>query len=436
MLGQGLKRALIGLLVAFWSSHLARELWPFIRPRTSILYFIANLQISGVFFAAVLLLSESVNGFGLKDSELGILLLLMNIVCFVLVVYWGFQLEAAEEARLRKRENNVVKIEWACGFTKTKFATTLSALVAESLSISDVLCFHYTSMSWAKEFVRAGLPAFAAEQGVVFSLNALHDLTDEDRAFFTDIEVVLVCVLPKRLLVPFHVSRGASSLWLMPSKLLSCVRVSDFSEILSPELWVHGCLVLPPYVIKRAYLVSSSRSAEIPLDIGSFDRDYNYASSPMKESDAGLKARSLDKMRSITDEQKNDFSLNRPRWLSTQLPSLSFSMDLYIAAQNENVQVIKAQNCQSYLAAINTARNACAERGLLPIFHYTQPSLAPLILSAGLRMSTQGQGDGGVYFSTLSPASYELGSQHYEHNISKINLCCGDYTSNFWPILT
>ena len=32
-------------------------------------------------------------------------------------------------------------------------------------------------------------------------------------------------------------------------------------------------------------------------------------------------------------------------------------------------------------------------------------------------MSTQGQGDGGVYFSTLSPASYELGSESYETNI-------------------
>jgi hypothetical protein len=32
-------------------------------------------------------------------------------------------------------------------------------------------------------------------------------------------------------------------------------------------------------------------------------------------------------------------------------------------------------------------------------------------------MSTQGQGDGGVYFSTLGPASYDLGSEDYEKNI-------------------
>ena len=32
-------------------------------------------------------------------------------------------------------------------------------------------------------------------------------------------------------------------------------------------------------------------------------------------------------------------------------------------------------------------------------------------------MSTQGQGDGGVYFSTRGPASYGLGSHLYEDNI-------------------
>ena len=35
----------------------------------------------------------------------------------------------------------------------------------------------------------------------------------------------------------------------------------------------------------------------------------------------------------------------------------------------------------------------------------------------GFRMSTQGQGDGGVYFSALSPASYHMGSATYEDNL-------------------
>ena len=87
--------------------------------------------------------------------------------------------------------------------------------------------------------------------------------------------------------------------------------------------------------------------------------------------------------------------------------------------QDTEVHMVRALDCKSYLSAINVARDACKELDFVPIFHYTQVSLASLILSGGLRMSTQGQGDGGVYFSTLSPASYGLGAQDYEENIIK-----------------
>ena len=66
---------------------------------------------------------------------------------------------------------------------------------------------------------------------------------------------------------------------------------------------------------------------------------------------------------------------------------------------------------------MEVSRAAIEERGFVPVFHYTSPALAPLILSTGLRMTTKGQGDGGVYFSTLGPASYDLGSPEYEENI-------------------
>jgi len=50
-------------------------------------------------------------------------------------------------------------------------------------------------------------------------------------------------------------------------------------------------------------------------------------------------------------------------------------------------------------------RARCESTGRVPLFHYTQPSVVPMIFKGGLRMSSQGQGDGGVYFSTLSPCS-------------------------------
>ena len=65
------------------------------------------------------------------------------------------------------------------------------------------------------------------------------------------------------------------------------------------------------------------------------------------------------------------------------------------------------------------------------LYHYTQPSAVPLIAHGGLRVSTApslGGTDGGVYFSTLGPCSYGLGSaehgraqslHHYQETLIK-----------------
>ena len=50
---------------------------------------------------------------------------------------------------------------------------------------------------------------------------------------------------------------------------------------------------------------------------------------------------------------------------------------------------------------------------MVPLFHYTATSVLGLVIKNGLRMSTQGQGDGGVYFSVLGPASYKIGTRNY-----------------------
>jgi hypothetical protein len=73
---------------------------------------------------------------------------------------------------------------------------------------------------------------------------------------------------------------------------------------------------------------------------------------------------------------------------------------------------------------MKSIRRRCTSAGKVPLYHYTQVSVASLILKSGLRMSSQGQGDGGVYFSTLGPCSYGLGlsendSKNYEDNIIK-----------------
>jgi hypothetical protein len=65
---------------------------------------------------------------------------------------------------------------------------------------------------------------------------------------------------------------------------------------------------------------------------------------------------------------------------------------------------------------MKTIRRRCAASNRVPLYHYTQVSVASLILKTGLRMSRQGQGDGGVYFSTLGPCSYGLGSSELGSN--------------------
>ena len=59
-----------------------------------------------------------------------------------------------------------------------------------------------------------------------------------------------------------------------------------------------------------------------------------------------------------------------------------------------------------FTSRMTEIRRQCSASGTLPLFHFTQPYLGPLIVQAGFRMSTQGQGDGGVYFSVKGPASY------------------------------
>jgi hypothetical protein len=81
------------------------------------------------------------------------------------------------------------------------------------------------------------------------------------------------------------------------------------------------------------------------------------------------------------------------------------------------IEVVQPKECSEYLAIMEDVRRECAKEGTVPLYHYTLLPIAPMIIKGGFRMSTQGQGDGGVYFSTLGPSSYELGADIYEENI-------------------
>eukprot|EP00615_Pteridomonas_danica_P015702 CAMPEP_0114385760 /NCGR_PEP_ID=MMETSP0102-20121206/6214_1 /TAXON_ID=38822 ORGANISM="Pteridomonas danica, Strain PT" /NCGR_SAMPLE_ID=MMETSP0102 /ASSEMBLY_ACC=CAM_ASM_000212 /LENGTH=805 /DNA_ID=CAMNT_0001542449 /DNA_START=666 /DNA_END=3083 /DNA_ORIENTATION=+ len=87
------------------------------------------------------------------------------------------------------------------------------------------------------------------------------------------------------------------------------------------------------------------------------------------------------------------------------------------SSPSSRIHMSQPTTCIQITDLMTEIRNECKREGLVPLYHYTTKGVSDLILDFGFRMSTQGQGDGGVYFSTLGPSSYELGSPEYEDNI-------------------
>ena len=73
--------------------------------------------------------------------------------------------------------------------------------------------------------------------------------------------------------------------------------------------------------------------------------------------------------------------------------------------------------CLELLDYLRACRAACDSQGLAMVYHFTDPAYAASIQAQGLRMSTQGHGDG-VCFSLLGPASYGVGSPQYGERLS------------------
>ena len=76
-----------------------------------------------------------------------------------------------------------------------------------------------------------------------------------------------------------------------------------------------------------------------------------------------------------------------------------------------------------FLARMEAIRKEAEENGEVVLFHFTNEVSAGFIVKTGLRMSTQGQGDGGVYFITMGPLSFQLGTEEFERLI--IENCFG-----------
>jgi hypothetical protein len=79
-------------------------------------------------------------------------------------------------------------------------------------------------------------------------------------------------------------------------------------------------------------------------------------------------------------------------------------------------EIIEVKSCLQFTNQMALIRKLCAIEGTIPLYHYTNESVAPFIFEKGLRMRDN-KSDGGIHFSTMGPLSYGIGSADYEEKV-------------------
>jgi hypothetical protein len=348
---------------------------------------------------------------GDEGSVIGTVLAVFTGALLALSVLF-VNIEAVRSAvtHLNDHRKNFV-IEWAVGFNDVKFITTLAAVTTNHVSKSNVLVYHYCSMETALNIRAAGgipvllreeegeniastkaqaeteepeVPAMkrklsrkvsmkalkgkkqasvraGGEGEIKFSLCRPHAATHLKESFASD-EVCLVCSLPRWLLRPSR--ENGEDLWTLNGEHVRALG-GAFQHIGEAPPFPHDALLLPSQCIERAF------------------------------------------------QLKNDELLSDPLVSSNSLVFKEFS-------NNDGVRVTPLDSCAEYADTMASLRAQCETKKAnshVLMYHYTNILVADLILAGGFRMSTQGQGDGGVYLSTRSPASYGLGTSTLEENM-------------------
>jgi hypothetical protein len=247
---------------------------------------------------------------------------------------------------------------------------------------------------------------------VLFTLHRPHEIDEGDIASFPVREAALACAVPWHLLSAAPVTSSVvSPLCVLRSEALSALRGEDFSALAHADRWFQGHLFLPPHQIMRAYQLQPAADSE-------------------KDGCLELEEQP------VVDTHLGNISSGTELRHSTSPP---FSHNPFFSLQG----VVEIASCSEFIEQMKRIRSVCAANHWAVVYHYTNPTLAKVILRTGLRMSTQGQGgmeccvlplqpthsylvlvtcatfasDGGVYFSTLGPAAFELGTMRYEENI-------------------
>jgi hypothetical protein len=271
-------------------------------------------------------------------------------------------------------------------------------------------------------------------------------------------EEVLVLSLPRHLLDSLPGYEDDNGLCMISTQVLNALRPTSFTAVVDSQPWLDGLVMLPPQCILRSFVIldpttkkktttknTTTTTTTRAMTTNSINptaattQGYRQSSQSSFNNNSSNSNNYNNTMRSISTSSHpaRFFGQNNPT-LSSSLKypssssssslatsaasssSLNYVMDDAISSQFvEQRKINHITSLGDYIDQMRRIRQKAFEKKLLPLFHYTSPNVASLILQSGLRMSTQGQGDGGVYVSTQGPASYGLGTDEYEVNIIK-----------------
>jgi hypothetical protein len=304
------------------------------------------------------------------------------------------------------KNEQATSYEDARTFSHNKFNTTFDSIWKHSIPASHVLVFHYTSHELAPSARKSGIPAQVKFNGIPFSLRQPHVTKESDFEVFESSdetgskvdhptptkqarefpnEEVLVLSLPKHALEPLTGYEKDEGLCMISASVLNAMRPTSFAGVVDEKPWFNGFTLLPPHCILRSFLIMDKATEIKKASANKSELTHKIATKDATNHDVGSNA-------ALVED---------------------------VTTQSSKVKMILVKSISTYIETMNKIRQKASEHELIPLFHYTSANVASMILSGGLRMSTQGQGDGGVYVSTLGPASYGLGSSDYEVNIIK-----------------
>jgi len=433
-------RASFGIALAMVSLTFFREEKPYRDEFTNFIAYIAQIAILLTFYAAMSIETGVMMTFGLSGFGMGLFLVLCNIsICF-LVIMIGIYRFKKNKKKAEVIQSNAEKFEWAVSFNAEKFRTTFVSINERFVPTANVLLFHYTSSHLAKVAMRSGLSALVKFNGIPFTLHHPHQTNDNDKQVFGnqqqkqqqssssssstslqheyDVEkynnvfpneVLLVLSLPRTLLRPLKGYENEDYLYCIQDCILSAMRSLHPSNIVDVKPWVDGISLLPPTCILRAYsLIDLEEEKEESLSV------VNRNSQGFSMQGLHLASR----LSEVTEYSRRSSFINNQSWIH-DVPLIQKNIHHHHHHEQQSNQINKVNYVEDFLEKMIPMRAQANKHNLIPLYHYTSPSLLNLIKKTGLRMSSQGQGDGGVYFSTRGPLSYDLGKPEYETNIIK-----------------